>query len=414
MAFRRAARVKQTSTDSGASSIGLIAAATGFKNFSDAFGAGPVKVLYAISGSSYFEVGIGTYNSAGPTLARDVAVLASSNGGSLVTLPAATHDVYAWDPGLAPSQVITGNTTLGLADLFGSIVFTGGSGTTLGLPAIANVPPGIGFWVFNRGTADLTIDPNSSENINDATTLVLKPNEAAFVNIKDPATAQWVALVGAVNLMSRNAQTGTGYAIVTADKGKHVTFNNASPVAVTIAQAGAAFPNGWFTYVENLGAGVVTITPSTSTYKGGTALKLRQGEWAIIDSDGAQYGGFTTGQVTGAPSVREVGTRGVPQLIQNAAYQFTLDDAGGHVYHTDATPRTYTIPANASVAFPIGSAITVINGAGAADVTIAITSDTLQRGDGTAGTGSRTVKASSVVTLIKIAATTWIIAGTFS
>ena len=104
----------------------------------------------------------------------------------------------------------------------------------------------------------------------------------------------------------------------------------------------------------------------------------------------------------------------IPQNLQNTSYQFVLTDDGEHVFHDSATPHTYTIPANALVAFPIGSAITIVNNTGAGALTLAITSDTLRRGDGTAGTGSRTISADSVVTILKTKATEWFITGIFS
>lgn len=214
--------------------------------------------------------------------------------------------------------------------------------------------------------------------------------------------------------LTQNPQSGTSYTYVTGDRAKHVVHANAAAIAGTLPQAGASFPAGWYTYIENNGVGVLTVTPTTSTINGGTALVLRQGEWALVDSDGSNYRAFHTGQITGSPSVREIGTRGVPQNAQNSNYGFLLSDAGGHVFHDSATPHTWTIPANASVAFPIGSAITVANNTGGGALTIAITTDTLRRGDGTAGTGNRTVGPDSVATLLKTKATEWMITGKFS
>lgn len=215
--------------------------------------------------------------------------------------------------------------------------------------------------------------------------------------------------------LSRNAQTGTTYTILTGDRGKYLTMNNASTVAVTLPQANSTtFGGGYFFWIENIGAGTVTITPTTSNINGGTALVLRTGEWALVESDDTNYRTLTTGRVTGASSVREVGTRGLPITTQDGTYTFGFGDEGGIIRHTSATPHTYTIPANGTTAFPVGTAITVINEPGAGNLTIAITTDTLNRGDGVAGTGSRTVAANAIVTLIKTSSTTWMITGTFT
>jgi hypothetical protein len=104
--------------------------------------------------------------------------------------------------------------------------------------------------------------------------------------------------------------------------------------------------------------------------------------------------------------------RSIPQNSQSAAYTLVLADAGKHILHpsADTTARTFTIPANASVAFPIGTAVTFVNQNGAGVVTIAITSDTMRlAGAGT--TGSRTLAANGVATAIKLTATEWIVSG---
>ena len=102
----------------------------------------------------------------------------------------------------------------------------------------------------------------------------------------------------------------------------------------------------------------------------------------------------------------------IEQNSKSADYTLQLSDVGKHIYHptADTTARTWTIPANASVAFPIGSAITFINDTGAGELTIAITTDTLVfAGDGS--TGSRTLPADGNATAIKITETKWQISG---
>lgn len=108
-----------------------------------------------------------------------------------------------------------------------------------------------------------------------------------------------------------------------------------------------------------------------------------------------------------------VGYLNIPQNSQSAAYTLVLADSGKHILHpsADTTARTFTIPANSSVAFPVGTAITFVNQNSAGTVTIAITTDTMRlAGAGT--TGSRTLAANGVATAIKITSTEWIISGT--
>lgn len=100
----------------------------------------------------------------------------------------------------------------------------------------------------------------------------------------------------------------------------------------------------------------------------------------------------------------------IPQNSKSAAYTLVAADAQKHIFHpsSDSSARTFTIPSNASVPYPIGTAITFINRGGT--VTIAITSDTLRLAvDGT--TGSVDLDTNGVATAIKIGTTEWMISG---
>lgn len=105
----------------------------------------------------------------------------------------------------------------------------------------------------------------------------------------------------------------------------------------------------------------------------------------------------------------EFGFRNIPQNSQSDNYTCVLADAGKHVYETGAS-KTVTIPANASVAYEVGTTITFV-ATDAGGCSIAITSDTLRLA-GSATTGTRTLAQYGVATAIKVAATTWIISGT--
>lgn len=104
---------------------------------------------------------------------------------------------------------------------------------------------------------------------------------------------------------------------------------------------------------------------------------------------------------------------GIAQNSQSTAYTLVLGDANKHILHpsADTTARIFTIPANSSVGFPIGTAVTFVNQDSAGVVTIAITTDTMRlAGAGT--TGSRTLAANGMATALKITSTEWIISGT--
>ena len=98
------------------------------------------------------------------------------------------------------------------------------------------------------------------------------------------------------------------------------------------------------------------------------------------------------------------------QNIQNGNYTLVLGDAPKHIYKASGgAGETITIPANASVAFPLGTAIPIVN-QGGGTLSIAITTDTLTlEGDG--ATGTRTLADDGVATILKVATTAWIISG---
>jgi hypothetical protein len=107
-----------------------------------------------------------------------------------------------------------------------------------------------------------------------------------------------------------------------------------------------------------------------------------------------------------------VGFLEVPSNSRSANYTTVLADSGYSIDHpsTDANARTYTIPANASVAYPVGTCIMFSNMTSQV-VTIAITTDTMYlAGAGT--TGSRSLAQYGVATARKLTSTTWLIMGT--
>jgi hypothetical protein len=122
--------------------------------------------------------------------------------------------------------------------------------------------------------------------------------------VDDPAGSPLSQKMKFVNLTGLivNAQTGTTYTYLTGDYGKLVTHTNAASIAGTLPQASATFPANWFMMVQNRGAGVLTITPTTSTIDGAASITLNQNEGTIIVSDGTNY--FTLrGKATGAAGV---------------------------------------------------------------------------------------------------------------
>lgn len=104
-----------------------------------------------------------------------------------------------------------------------------------------------------------------------------------------------------------------------------------------------------------------------------------------------------------------VGYIGMPQNAKSTSYTLVAGDQGKHIYVTTAG-QTITVPANSNTAFPIGTTIAIIAGPTANPVTIDIVSDTMYLG-GVGSTGTRTLAAYGMATLVKVDTTTWFING---
>jgi hypothetical protein len=103
-----------------------------------------------------------------------------------------------------------------------------------------------------------------------------------------------------------------------------------------------------------------------------------------------------------------VGYRDAPQNEQTANYQLILADRGKSVV-MNGSSLTLTVPASGTVAFPVGTVIIIIN-LNATSLSIAITTDTMTLANSTT-TGTRTLARNGMATLVKIAATAWLISG---
>ena len=150
---------------------------------------------------------------------------------------------------------------------------------------------------------------------------------------------------------------------------------------------------------------VAITAPATSA-----TLTIADGK-TLTASNSITLAGTDGTTMTFPPASASIGYLNIPQNSQSAAYTLVADDSGKHILHpsTDNNARTFTIPANSSVPYAVGTAITFVNMANT--LTIAITSDTMYlAGPGT--TGSRTLAAYGVATAVKLTSTTWIISGT--
>lgn len=118
---------------------------------------------------------------------------------------------------------------------------------------------------------------------------------------------------------------GTTDTILSTDRANFVQYKNASPVAVTVPQAGSAgFANNFMFCAENRGTGTVTFTPTTSTVNSGTNYQLAINSSACFISDNSNYvtkdqapAAAGTVTVTGTPAAGNLPVFSGPSSITN-------------------------------------------------------------------------------------------------
>jgi hypothetical protein len=151
----------------------------------------------------------------------------------------------------------------------------------------------------------------------------------------------------------------TSDTIAHADHMSLVTYNNGSPIAITLpAPAGGNMPSGWRTTLRNTGAGIATVTGgggATINVSGiaNASYALNQGDTIDIYSQGTTA---YFGVVTKAPNqvlqpnftnTITVGYTFTPNSLGNIAASFTPNPAlGNYQFGTNNGAFTFNVPAS--------------------------------------------------------------------
>jgi hypothetical protein len=314
------------------------------------------------------------------------------------------------------------------------LIGTGDQSGTWGDTTNANLGTALEEAIVGRATANFTSDADLTLTLTDT-------------------NATQVARHLVLNVTSGVSLTATRDLIVPAIEKPYIIQNNttgAQSIRVIVAGTGVTVPNGKTAIVYNNGTDVTTAIDFIPSLTLGAALPVASGGTgitsfgtgvatflgtpssanlasAVTDETGSGLLVFATSPtlvtpVLGTPSsgtlsgctvdgTDAVGFRNTPVNSQSADYTLVLADSGKTIFHpaADNTARTFTIPANSSVAYAVGTVLTFVNLA-AADVTIAITTDTMYlAGPGT--TGSRTLAEYGIASAVKLASTDWLISG---
>lgn len=359
MALVVADRVKETSTTTGTGAFTLDGAVAGYQAFSVIGNGNTTYYAIVAQTGTEWEVGLGTYTSAGTSLSRDT-ILSSSNSNALVPFSAGTKDVFVTYP--AGRSVY--QDSAGLVALSGTIQAT----------------------TFQGGSASITNANINSAGISVLTATTFSGGSASITNAS-------IASGTVTNLLATTFTGGSGS--ITTLTGSSINFTTVQ--GTTIIGGSASITNA------DIGSALIGIITNT-TFSGGS------GSITTLSGTSLNFSNVSSCTLDGT---NPVGFLNVPVVSQSAAYSLVLSDSGKVIFHpsSDANNRTYTIPSSTTVAYPLGTILTFSNLATANPVTIAIITDTLYLA-GTGSTGSRTLGAYGIAQATKVALGIWVLTGT--
>jgi len=239
--------------------------------------------------------------------------------------------------------------------------------------------------------------------------LVVPTNEKLYFIFNNTASAITVRVTTGVSVPAgaKTVLVCNGTDIVVAQNYlASLTLGAALPVAS--GGTGSTSTTAYAVYAGNsAGTGFTPIAPSTS----GNLLTSNGTNWAstalttftgtVVAASGSTISDGTTAFA--------IGYLAIPQNAQSSNYTLVLIDGGKHIYSTNSGAQSITIPTNASVAFPIGTAFTIVNN-GTTSITIVTTSLTVFQA-GTTNTGNRTIATKGVATCLKVDTNTWFVSG---
>jgi hypothetical protein len=217
-----------------------------------------------------------------------------------------------------------------------------------------------------------------------------------------PATSGTVTSVGFTGgIITVATATSTPAFTVAGTSGGIPYFSSGTTWATSAALAANALVVG-----GGAGAAPATVTTGTGVV---TALGVNTGSSGAFATQGGAIISATTINDS-AGTGYAIGYRQMPQNSQTGAtYTLVLADDGKHIYLNTGSVNALTVPTNASVAFVIGTVITVVNG-NSGICTITGPASGLQLANGTAAT-TRLVATKGMATMVKVATDLWYVSG---
>ena len=318
------------------------------------------------------------------------AALSETNAGTSATAAATSASSAANAPGTSATSTTT--LTIGTGSKSFTLAETGkefalGQLVTIASSANADHQMYGNITAFNSGTGAMTVNVRSVLGSGPRASWVIALSGGQGADGAGTGTVTSVSGTGTVNGLTL---TGT----VTAS-GNLTLGGSLANVSLT-TQVTGTLP------VANGGTGSTTAANARTAL--GAAASGANTDITALDQD-------VTITATGTIAANSIGFRGLPAAAQaqGSTITFTLANAGQLVPNTLGG---WAIPANGATAFPVGTTIILDNDSGSTQ-TVTITTDTLRLA-GTSSTGTRTVAARGLATLVKVKTTEWKISGNVS
>ena len=299
-----------------------------------------------------------------------------------------------------------------------SLTVTGALGVTTGVitgdgGGISNVVAGNISGTVNNAVLAQEVINSAQPNIGSVGTLSALNVNDTIVSVGLTANTGDITVTAGVfagdggsisNVVGANVTGEVGFAAV-ANSVAIANVSGAGNIATVNLDGNTA------NYLDGTGSwGPVTATTATTA---GTVTTAAQpnitslGTLATLDVTGNISGGNINANTNGFA----IGYKEIPPVVLSGNDTIALEDSGKHFRSTTAGNITLSIPTNATVAFPTGTAISIVEQAAGNILVNAISGVTLYHA-GNSTAGNRVLSTYGVATLMKVDTDTWFISGT--
>lgn len=175
---------------------------------------------------------------------------------------------------------ISSNTTLNNS-YDNSVIIASGT-ININLQGASTAGEGFVFSIYNAGTGLVTIDPDGSETINGASTLILYPTDSAMVVCDG---TNWYALFKQGAGSSTVSNKTTTYSVGVSDKGSTITADATSGSFTVNLPAAATAGSGFKVTIKKIdsSANTVTIDPSGAETIDGSSTVVLGSQYAVVN-----------------------------------------------------------------------------------------------------------------------------------